>query len=818
MSRCFLSILNMSISASWVVLAVLVFRILLRKAPKWITVLLWAVVAIRLICPISIESEMSMIPSAETISPEIMTNQIPVIHTGIPMFNHAINPIISESISSQPEESAHPIQIWIPIAAYIWLLGMALILLYALVNYLRIKRKISTAVLLRDRIYQSENVISPFVLGLIRPKIYIPFDIEDQVMVYVLAHEQAHILRKDHWWKPIGFLLLSIHWFNPLMWLGYSLLCADMELACDEKVIRGLNRDQRADYSQTLLSCSVNRRMILGCPVAFGVVGVKERVKSVLHYKKPAFWVILAAIVVSAALACCFLTNPVKPYENKDNDSEQETYTEYEGVYLSVERIAAGMDNELILNAVWHNETSQKTTIGGPYTVELKDGDQWVDVAKEDPVFTTIAYVLEPNSTQMKKYRMGHFDLSIIGTYRLSTHFSTGDGKTYKAWVEFQTNEYISNVGGVHKPSNGLPSVQEADIEMEQLKAKFPMYFDLPTDKGLEVYIWQMAKNSYSCGLLPGRDRAYTQEELFDLHTAPASLEEMGAIVALYQGEIAKEDVTVCPIYMPHSSYSYTIDDAYREKIENLFWAECQFFSLSDFSFIMDRATFDIDGDGREELCTLGPGPTSGLFTFTLDVREPGDPVKLEYFNIYNGKAGELSFVETDTGMKLRLIPQNKSEDTIYYSFCIKDGNVYLTADGETLDFWGEQGVGSWVDIGSRVIKAYEKTPADQVASNYSNEDFVITTAHYQVGDGDWLVKTYTYRYGFWVVWEHRYAYRLEITGRMPNAEKYTTYIVLSNSKEITFEQAWKASGFSSNTSDYFDPNDAIIVGNKLHS
>lgn len=189
---------------------------------------------------------------------------------------------------------------------------MAVLLGYTVISYIRVKRRIGTAMLLKDQIYQSEFVISPFVLGLIKPKVYLPLNMNEQDMAYVVAHEQAHICRKDHLWKPLGFLLLTLHWFNPLMWLGYILLCRDFELACDEKVIKELDRNARADYSQALLTCSVNRRMIAVCPLAFGEVGVKDRVKSVLNYKRPAFWIMIVAIVSCVVLAVCFLTNPEK--------------------------------------------------------------------------------------------------------------------------------------------------------------------------------------------------------------------------------------------------------------------------------------------------------------------------------------------------------------------------------------------------------------------------------------------------------------------------------------------------------------------------
>lgn len=311
MSDLFLKIVNMSISASWLVLAVLLLRFVLKKAPKWVNVLLWGIVAVRLAFPFSIESALSLIPSAETISPGIMMDTVPSVQTGVPTINNVINPVIGSSLAPAPGASANPLQIWIPILSIVWAVGVAALLLYTAVSYWHLRCKVSEAVILRDNIYQSDNVASPFVLGIIKPKIYLPFHMDRQDLSHVVSHEQAHIRRRDHWWKPLGFLLLTIHWFNPLMWLAYVLLCRDVELACDEKVIKELDNEQRADYAQALVVCSVNRRMIAACPLAFGEVGVKDRVKSVMNYKKPAFWIIVLAVIACVIVAVCFLTNPM---------------------------------------------------------------------------------------------------------------------------------------------------------------------------------------------------------------------------------------------------------------------------------------------------------------------------------------------------------------------------------------------------------------------------------------------------------------------------------------------------------------------------
>ena len=325
MTQLFLHIVNMSISASFLVIAVLLTRLIFTKAPKWISVILWGIVAIRLICPFSIESVLSLVPSAQTISPSIMTDEIPMVNTGIPVINESINPVINESFSPAQGDSANPLQVILPIITVIWLIGIAALLIYGVVSLVRLKKRIGTAVLYKDNVYQSENVVSPFILGIINPKIYVPFNMNEKELFYVLSHEKSHIQRKDHIWKPLGFLILTLHWFNPLMWLSYILLCRDIELACDEKVIDTLDKADRADYSETLVAYSVNRRLISACPIAFGEVGVKDRVKNILSYKKPALWIIIAALIICVIVTVCFLTNPKSNSDDEKGEIIGET-------------------------------------------------------------------------------------------------------------------------------------------------------------------------------------------------------------------------------------------------------------------------------------------------------------------------------------------------------------------------------------------------------------------------------------------------------------------------------------------------------------
>ena len=311
MSGIFLKLLNLSISASWLVLTVLALRMVLRRAPKWVNVLLWGMVALRLVLPFSIESALSLIPSAETVSPEVVRfDPAPTITSGVTIIDNAVNPSLSESFAAAPLASVNPLYVWTYLAGWVWLIGLAAMLAYALVSYLRLRRRVSASIPLRENIYVCDEVPSPFILGIVHPRIYLPSALDEAQRGSVLSHERAHLARRDHWWKPLGFALLAVYWFNPLMWLAYTLLCRDIELACDERVLRGMDAGQIKDYSSALLACSVPRRMIAACPLAFGEVGVGARVKNALRYKKPAFWVVAASVIVCIVVAVCFLTNP----------------------------------------------------------------------------------------------------------------------------------------------------------------------------------------------------------------------------------------------------------------------------------------------------------------------------------------------------------------------------------------------------------------------------------------------------------------------------------------------------------------------------
>ena len=318
MEAVFIKTLNISLSAGWMILAVLVSRLALKKASRWVSVLLWGLVGLRLVMPFSLRSPLSLIPSAEVIDPAIGYEIHPAIHSGVPILDGVVNPVLGSSLAATPMNSVNPMQICLWLGGWIWVIGAGALVFYGLFSYLRLRKSVSEAVPYRENVLLCDRVSSPFILGVFLPRIYLPSDLGERDTELVLAHEFAHLRRWDHLWKPLGFLILAVHWFNPLVWIAYVLLCRDIEAACDEKVVSGMELADKKAYASALVSSSTKRRLVLACPLAFGEVGVKERVKGVLNYRKPAFWILAAALTACAVLAVCFLTDPMGPTGDVD--------------------------------------------------------------------------------------------------------------------------------------------------------------------------------------------------------------------------------------------------------------------------------------------------------------------------------------------------------------------------------------------------------------------------------------------------------------------------------------------------------------------
>lgn len=308
MEDLFLTVLNRGIAAGFLVLAAVLLRLLLRRAPKNFRLLLWGFVALRLLLPAAMKSPVGLAPSAQTIPPEAVYAAAPAIDSGIPAVDAAVNPVMAASLSPTPFSSANPMQIWLFVGAQVWRIGLIGMLLYMFVSTLLLRRRVADSVPLRANIRLSERIATPFVLGLFRPRIYLPVGMDEETMALVLAHEQGHITRHDHWLKPFGFLLLSVWWFQPLLWLAYALFCRDLELACDEFVLRQLGEKAKKPYARALVSCGAGGH-VAACPVAFGAGEVKSRVKAALRWKPVSRWMLLLLIPLCVLLGLLFLTD-----------------------------------------------------------------------------------------------------------------------------------------------------------------------------------------------------------------------------------------------------------------------------------------------------------------------------------------------------------------------------------------------------------------------------------------------------------------------------------------------------------------------------
>lgn len=359
MEPVFLQLLNVSVMAGWIVLAVVLLRLCFKKAPRWITCMLWGLVALRLVLPFSIESAISLIPSAQTVPDNIVSMDQPEIHTGLPIIDQPVNDAL-QTITPVPDTSSKPVapipdveaeketpllERVVSVAAWVWIGGVVVMVLYGFFSVWRVRRRVLDAVLLRESIWQSDRIDSPFILGIFRPRIYLPYGLDESTMEQVLAHERSHLHRKDHWIKPFAYLLLTVYWFNPLLWVAYILLCRDIEVACDQRVLRGMTDAQRRAYAMALLQCGVERRTVAACPLAFGEVGIKQRIKSALHYRKPLLWVIIASLLVCSVAAVCLLTVPhsmgaVLSRESVEADQDRKYYsTDIDGTPLTDEQV-----------------------------------------------------------------------------------------------------------------------------------------------------------------------------------------------------------------------------------------------------------------------------------------------------------------------------------------------------------------------------------------------------------------------------------------------------------------------------------------------
>lgn len=526
MAAIFLKLLNLSISASWLVLAVLVLRLVSKRSPKWMNVLLWGIVALRLVLPFSVESALSLIPSAETVSPAVVQfDPAPTITSGVSIIDNAVNPSLSEHFAAVPTMSVNPLYVWTEIAGWVWLIGLGAMLLYALVSYLRLRRRVSVSLPVQDHIYLCDAISSPFILGVVKPHIYLPSGLDEVQRQNVLSHEQAHLARRDHWWKPLGFALLAVYWFNPVLWLAYALLCRDIELACDERVIRTMDESAVKTYSTVLLACSMPRKAVITCPLAFGEIGVKERVRNALHYKKPAFWVVAASVAVCIVVAVCFLTNPPT-----DTDAaglvgfhrEQVTYADVTGasgaqpsnVQLTAEETDAVY---ALLDALQYKRLGAASAMEDCYArlyfisaagerceIMLSEREMLVNPITDGK--TARLYELRSGSTELRDYLFGCIGASEPAEEEMKTLTDPKLGRRLTVPVKWDELAVLAVGGKGIMPPDGDPNAEDY-IPLFRLYEK-RAYESAPQDE--QGYVWNL------CAMRTDRfERTYGADAVF---------------------------------------------------------------------------------------------------------------------------------------------------------------------------------------------------------------------------------------------------------------------------------------------------------------
>lgn len=595
MTNLFLDLLNMSITAGYLVLTIAVVRLVFKKLPKWVNCLLWVLVGVRLICPVSFESGFSLIPSSQTVSVNTESVGRPfTIQTGVPVVDTGINNYMGDRYYEGVTVPANTFANLTDVLSVIWIIGLIALLVYGLVSYIRLRKKVSASLLFKDNIYFCDNIDTPFILGIFGPKIYVPSGIGEEQLNYIIMHERAHLKRKDHFWKPLGFILLSVYWFNPAIWVAYILLCRDIESACDEKVIKNMDNDEKKSYSETLVSCSVQRRTVMTCPVAFGEVGVKQRIKTVLNYKKPTFWVIILSFILFAVVAVCFISNPVNDKINK---------------IVNEDGYAVLSANEKSISFTFNSEIIKpEMTKDGVYKVKGRDiindcvcfnvkkiqsNDSefifTIDVTYENVLDQGTIYVLDSAlfdgglalGDEIKvSDPFGDITSDTPGSYTSYCH-SKGPGTEFcfsvpKVWFEnksdnkivvelemleivyekTKSSSSIGIIGGADGPTSIIVGNTSSEKELKKLEEKYPHFFNIDTQEGVTVYVTKTSRDNYECYLSSNKNPSFPPEIMnFDKF---ADIGEMRTILSVYG--LQRDMVTLSPFQ--HMLSSYLWDDS----------------------------------------------------------------------------------------------------------------------------------------------------------------------------------------------------------------------------------------------------------------
>ncbi|MBO8464280.1 MAG: DUF5301 domain-containing protein [Firmicutes bacterium] len=456
MDKIFLQILNMSSIASIVIIFVLIARVFLRKVPKIFSYALWFVVLFRLICPFSFESVYSLLPIKENLIPQdMMYDNTLNMDVGVTIINHAVHDTRPSVVE---EVSIHSIQVWMFIGSVLWLIGIGGLFFYSFITFFRLKQCLKTAVAYKNNIFLSDRIETAFVIGIFSPRIYLPFHLKESEQEYILLHEQTHIKRLDHVIRFISFLVLCVHWFNPFVWIAFFASGKDMEMSCDEAVIRKIGKDKKKEYSISLLNLAIGRKIVGGTPISFGEGDTKSRIKNVLNYRKPTFWGILFTVLIVLCIGIGLLVDPIHQtifVKNKNDISKICIEQIYEGESLGKVEIHDESDMEVIWNALSHtNKTLKQSVNDFPYEKNyfkiesFGANSQILYLYKENNTY----YVEEPYigiyKTKKKTY------VSIENIYNSNKDFST-QYNTVALWKSRIL--YIGDGSGVGNIVNQLP-------------------------------------------------------------------------------------------------------------------------------------------------------------------------------------------------------------------------------------------------------------------------------------------------------------------------------------------------------------------------
>ena len=752
MTSVFLKAVNVSISAGWLVLAALAFRLVFRRAPRWVHVLLWGVVALRLLLPVSIESPVSLVPSAETIRPETVQFAEPAIESGVPAIDRAVNPVLETHFPANPAGSVNPLFVWTEAAGVVWLLGAAAMLSYAGFSFFRLRRRVGASLRTEGNVYLCDGIDTPFILGVLRPRIYLPSAMEEGQRACVLAHERAHLNRRDHWWKPLGYVLLAVYWFNPLLWLAYVLLCRDIELACDERVIRGLRAEEVQTYSAVLLACSTQRRRIAACPLAFGEVGVKARVKRALRYKKPAFWVVAASLAVCLAASVCFLTDPERNETLRWAQTlraEDVVSVELTVMPQAPERQYRTFSAEEIPEAVALLNESRGRRAAHPE--ELAGGSITLYVTTADGVRHTVS---NEGNTYLRidgdTYKPGYDWLSAWpytqGNTALPEGVSMEDGRFHTekwsiriigqwdllgwgySWMSYNGTNAELILERVEDLEGMIRSVEEYGDTVEKLDGYYHYFHTAYTDGTYhsETYLYPVLDSTDGYSL----DIGWTNKEPWEPGGAQLALEQK-QLKLMAESFRMTADVNRLDV-LPLTGYAAydTLIARGREAIET--------YNLrsEDFSYELVRsdapgwALRDLDGDGTPELLFCADWGDGYTPIFNLYTLEDGEAVQLLYGWNRNrywlcpdgtiGNHGSSSSGESGNSWYRYEDGAVHHVETVYhYGFVAEGVSPWWYSDSSD-DFWAEQPDGSYDT--SPAFRRISEAEAERISAGHGGD------------------------------------------------------------------------------------------------